>query len=183
MAGSVFEFGLDTDTIAQFIAQVAQDVAPLRLHIECPADFGSLDAQIEGYGGIQRRLRSSGCDARIVVDERCNTLDEIRAFARARAVDLIQIKMPDVGAVSDTIDAVLVCKEHGVGAYVGGSCTETDLSAQVSVHVAVATQAEMMLAKPGMGVDEAITVTRNEQSRLLTILKARHRTALEAGAG
>ncbi|MNP84581.1 Methylaspartate ammonia-lyase [compost metagenome] len=55
----------------------------------------------------------------------------------------------------------------------GGSCAETDLSARVSVHVAVAVQADMQLAKPGMGVDEAITIVSNEQSRLLAELATR----------
>jgi methylaspartate ammonia-lyase len=41
----------------------------------------------------------------------------------------------------------------------------------MSVHVAVATQADMMLAKPGMGVDEAISIVGNEQSRLLALLQ------------
>ena len=53
----------------------------------------------------------------------------------------------------------------------GGSCTETDLSAGVSVHVAVATQSDMMLAKPGMGVDEGLTIVGNEQNRLLAALR------------
>ncbi|TIU10472.1 MAG: methylaspartate ammonia-lyase, partial [Mesorhizobium sp.] len=68
---------------------------------------------------------------------------------------------------------VLLCKANKVGAYVGGSCTETDLSAQASVHISVATQADMMLAKPGMGVDEAFSIVGNEQNRLLAILNRR----------
>jgi len=50
-----------------------------------------------------------------------------------------------------------------------GSCNETDLLARISVNVAVATQTDMMLAKP-LGVDECISIGRNEQSRLLSIL-------------
>nr|WP_315988364.1 hypothetical protein [Desulforamulus aquiferis] len=37
----------------------------------------------------------------------------------------------------------------------GGTCNETDRSAQVCVHIGIATQPDQMLAKPGMGVDEA----------------------------
>jgi methylaspartate ammonia-lyase len=108
-----------------------------------------------------------------VVDEQCNTLDDIRRFAEAKAAHLIQIKTPDVGSLADTARAVLICKESGVGAYVGGSCTETDLSARVSVNVAVATQADMILAKPGLGVDEGISIVGNEQSKLLSIIRYR----------
>jgi methylaspartate ammonia-lyase len=166
------EIGMKPDLIADFIASLAAEVAPLRLHIECPADYGDRAAQIEYYASIAAGLTARGSDARIVVDERCNTLDDILAFAHAGIGKglIVQIKMPDVGSVADSIEAVLACKAMGVGAYLGGSCTETEISAAVSVHVAVATQPDMMLAKPGMGVDEALTIMGNEQSRLLAML-------------
>lgn len=167
------EIGMDPQQIADYIARVANDVPDHRLHIECPADFGSTEAQIDGYGRIVALLDKRGTNARIVVDERCNTLEDIRLFAEARATHIVQIKMPDVGSIADTARAVLMCKENGVGAYIGGSCTETDLSARASVHIAVATQADMMLAKPGMGVDEGISIVGNEQSRLLALLAHR----------
>lgn len=168
-----FEIGMEAQKIADFIAQLADDVPGYRLHIECPADFGSTEAQLEEYAKIVALLDRRGTEARVVVDEQCNTLDEIRLFAKAKAAHLVQIKMPDVGSIADSARAVLVCKENRVGAYVGGSCTETDLSARAAVNVAVATQADMMLAKPGMGVDEGISIVRNEQSRLLSVLKYR----------
>jgi methylaspartate ammonia-lyase len=145
---------LDAAKIADFISSVADEVPSFRLHIECPADFASTSAQLEEY-------------AKLVA------LFDIRLFAKERAAHLIQIKMPDVGSIADTARAVLLCKENGVGAYVGGSCAETDLSARSTVHIAVATHADMMLAKPGMGVDEAISIVGNEQSRLLSVLKLR----------
>lgn len=167
------ELGLDPQAIADFMSRVADDVPGFRIHIECPADFGSTEAQLEGYAKIVSILDARDTNARVVVDERCNTLDDIRLFAQARAAHLVQIKMPDVGSVADTARAVLACKQYGVGAYVGGSCAETDLSARLSVHVAVATQADMMLAKPGMGVDEGFSIVANEQSRLLATLNDR----------
>lgn len=169
--------GLNSEAIAGCIVRLADAAEPYEINIECPADYGSRNAQVEGYAAIRERLRARGCRARIVADERCNTLEDIQAFVVAKAVDLIQIKMPDVGTVADSIMAVLLCKAGGVGAYLGGSCTETELSAHVSVHVAVATQASMMLAKPGMGVDEAITITGNEQGRLLAQLRQREQLA------
>lgn len=165
--------GLDPDKIADFITRVADDVPGFTVHIECPADFGSTEAQVDGYAAIVRALAKRGTTARIVVDERCNTLDDVKVFAAAKATHLIQIKMPDVGSVADSAAAVIVCKRNGVGAYLGGSCSETDLSAQVSVHIAVATQADMLLAKPGMGVDEGLSIVGNEQSRLFAILATR----------
>lgn len=163
-------FGNDVGAIADFIARVSDDVPHLQLMIECPADFGSLEAQLDGYARLVDALASRGSKAQVVVDERCNTLDDIRRFAEAKACHLAQIKVPDVGSIADTARAVLVCKQHGIGAYVGGSCAETDVSARATVNISVATQADMMLAKPGMGVDEGICIVGNEQSRLLATL-------------
>ncbi|MER9108054.1 methylaspartate ammonia-lyase [Mesorhizobium sp. M0848] len=167
------EIGLEPQRIADFICKVADTVPDFTLNIESPADFGSTQAQIENYAKIVSILDNRGSSARIVVDERCNTLEDIRLFAEAKAAHLVQIKTPDVGSIADTARAVLLCKENKVGAYVGGSCTETDLSAQTCVHVSVATQADMMLAKPGMGVDEAFSIVGNEQNRLLAMLNRR----------
>ncbi|MFB9984797.1 methylaspartate ammonia-lyase [Mesorhizobium kowhaii] len=167
------EIGLEPQSIADFICRVADIVPDFSLNIECPADFGFTQAQIENYAKIVSILDNRGSRARIVVDERCNTLEDIRLFAEAKAAHFIQIKTPDVGSMADTARAVLLCKANKVGAYVGGSCTETDLSAQASVHVSVATQADMMLAKPGMGVDEAFSIVGNEQNRLMAMLNRR----------
>jgi len=75
--------------------------------------------------------------------------------------------MPDLGGINNAIDAVLYCKANRVGGYLGGSCNETVKSAQVSAHIALATQADQILAKPGMGVDEALMIISNEISRTL----------------
>ncbi|WP_035723595.1 methylaspartate ammonia-lyase [Bradyrhizobium sp. ARR65] len=174
------EIGMQVEKIVEFITRVADDVPGYRLHIESPADFGSTEAQLDEYAKIVALLDERGTEARIVVDEHCNTLEDIRRFAEAKAAHLIQIKMPDVGSIADSARAVLTCKKNGVGAYVGGSCTETDLSARVAVNIAVATQADMMLAKPGMGVDEGISIVGNEQSRLLSTLGyRRNKVAIE----
>lgn len=165
------EFGLNAGKIADFIARVCEDAPGFRVHIECPADYGSTEAQVEGYAEILAALHKIGSDGRVVVDERCNTLADIKLFTEAKAAHLVQIKMPDVGSIADTARAVILCKQNGVGAYVGGSCAETDLSARASVHIAVATQADMMLAKPGMGVDEGFSIVGNEQSRLLAAIE------------
>ncbi|WMY11020.1 methylaspartate ammonia-lyase [Paraburkholderia phenoliruptrix] len=166
------EIGLEPKDIAAFIARTADSLGTFNLNIECPADYGSTQRQLEGYADIVRELERLGSTARIVVDEHCNTIEDIENFAKMHAAHIIQIKTPDVGCITDIVKAVLDCKAHGVGAYMGGSCVETDLSARVTTHVAVATQADMMLAKPGMGVDEGVSIVGNEQSRLLAVLRA-----------
>ena len=165
--------GLHHDDVAAFLLQIEQACAPYRVRVESPVDFGSRQAQIEGGAALRRAIAERGGTIGIVADEWCNTLEDIEAFAAAGAYDMIQIKTPDVGSLVDSARAVLACKRHGVGAYLGGSCTETEVSARACVHVAVATQPDMQLAKPGMGVDEGIMLAANEQRRLLALLRRR----------
>ena len=105
----------------------------------------------------------------IVADEWANTIEDIRAFNAAGAADVVQIKAPDLGSVGHIVDAVLDCKAHGVVAHIGGSCTETERSAQVAVHLALGSDADQLLAKPGMGVDEGLSIVRNELARTLAL--------------
>ena len=62
-----------------------------------------------------------------------------------------------------------------MGAFLGGSCAETDISARVSAHVALATRPDIVMAKPGMGVDEGIMLVQNEMARALALLSTAHR--------
>ncbi len=170
------EFGGDLEAIGGFLAEVGDVLAPFRVRIESPFDFGSRAAQIEGFATLRAILQRLGSGVELVADEWCDTLDDVRAFSRERAAHLVQIKMPDVGSLENTIDAVLECQQAGVAAYLGGSCAETDASARAAVHVAIATRPAMLLAKPGMGVDEAMTIVGNEMSRTVAQMLARTRS-------
>lgn len=86
---------------------------------------------------------------------------------------MAQIKTPDLGGINNTIEAVLYCKEHGFGAYQGGTCNETDRSCQVCVDCAMATKPDQILAKPGMGVDEGFMIVYNEMNRVLALRNAK----------
>jgi methylaspartate ammonia-lyase len=142
-------------------------VQPYPLRVESPVILDSRGAQLEAMKTLRDYIRIRGMHVRLVADEWANTLDDIRAFIEAGAADLIQVKMPDLGSVHNSVDAVLACRERGVGAFLGGSCAETDLSARVSAHVALATRPEIILAKPGMGVDEGVMIVQNEMARAM----------------
>jgi methylaspartate ammonia-lyase len=163
----------DIGAVVDFLGFVQEDAAPYPVQIEAVADFGSRDGQIEGCSAIRASLRTKGIAVRIVADEWCNTIDDVNAFNAAGAADMVQLKMPDVGSLADVISCIQSCKLARVGAYLGGSCAETDTSARIAAQVAVAAQADMMLAKPGMGVDEGHMIVANEQSRLLAQLRRR----------
>lgn len=159
--------------MADYIAKVEQAAKPFHVCIEGPMDCDSdRETQIKALSGLTAELDRRGIDVELVADEWCNTLEDIKLFADNRAGHMIQIKTPDLGGINNTIEAVLYCKEKGVGAYQGGTCNETDRSAQVCVHCAMATQPVQILAKPGMGVDEGFMIAYNEMSRIIAVRKA-----------
>jgi methylaspartate ammonia-lyase len=146
---------------------------PYPLRIESPMILGCREAQIGELKTLREYIRARGMKCKLVADEWANSLEDIQAFAHAQAVDMVQVKMPSLGSVHYSVDAVLVCKASGVGALLGGSYVETDLSARVSAQVALATQPDLVMAKPGMGVDEAIAFVQNEMARTLAEIAAR----------
>ena len=75
--------------------------------------------------------------------------------------------------LQNTLESVLYCHKHGMEAYQGGTCNETDISARSCVHVAMAGRPVRMLAKPGMGFDEGFAVVKNEMSRIVAVLQSR----------
>ncbi|MBI3430505.1 MAG: methylaspartate ammonia-lyase, partial [Actinobacteria bacterium] len=85
----------------------------------------------------------------------------------------IHVKMPDLGGVNNTIEALLLIHKSGLGGYCGGTCNETDRSAQVSAHIAMACGAIQILAKPGMGVDEGMMIVGNEMARTAALVAYR----------
>lgn len=166
-------FGLDVARVARYLTELEKAASPYALQIEAVADFGAREAQAAGFAAIRAELKRLGSRVKLVVDEWCNGLEDFDSFISAGAADLIQIKMPDMGSLDATMRGILKCREAGVGVYLGGSCTETDLSARAAVHVGIACQVDMLLVKPGMGVDEGYMLCANEQARTLLQLSAR----------
>ena len=160
--------------MADYIEELGRIAKPFKLRIEGPMDCDcDRETQMTALAGLTRELDARGCDVELVADEWCNTLEDIKLFADNKAGHMVQIKTPDLGGINNTIEAVLYCKEKGIGAYQGGTCNETDRSAQVCVHCAMATQPVQILAKPGMGVDEGYMIVFNEMNRILAIRKAK----------
>jgi methylaspartate ammonia-lyase len=164
--------GGDRRRVADIVIAMAEAARPFALRVEHPLDAGSRDAQIRELAALRGLLAERAARVEIVADEWANTVEDIRAFNRAHAADVVQIKAPDLGSVHHTVDAVLDCRAHGVVAHLGGSCCETERSAQVSVQLALGAHADQLLAKPGMGVDEGLSIVRNEMQRTLALSAA-----------
>ncbi|MFP4016714.1 MAG: methylaspartate ammonia-lyase, partial [Halanaerobiales bacterium] len=159
--------------IIEYFAKLEETAAPYKLRIEGPIDTGSKENMISKMKELRDELKENNIQVEIVADEWCNTLEDIKDFVDHQAADMVQIKTPDLGGINNTIEAVLYCKENGIGAYQGGTCNETDRSAQICTDIALATRPDQILAKPGMGVDEAFMIVYNEMQRVLALLEAK----------
>ncbi len=166
-------FGNDNyEAMAAYLKTLVEAANPYHLRIEGPMDSDGREAQMRDLRGLREAVDRLAIPVELVADEWCNTLEDVMYFADNKAGHMIQVKTPDLGSIHNTIEAVLYCEKMGIGAYQGGTCNETDRSAQVCVHCAMATRADQILAKPGMGVDEGYMICHNEMSRILALRKA-----------
>ncbi len=164
-------FADNSQAMRDYLLQVEQAAAPFKVRVEGPMDAGNKKDQIEQLAHLTALLDEAGSGLELVADEWCNTLQDIKDFVAAGAGHMMQIKTPDLGGMENTVEAVLHCLENGAGAYQGGTCNETDRSARVCVHTALAARPQQMLAKPGMGVDEGLMIVQNEMNRTLALLE------------
>ncbi len=162
-------FDYDNDKMADYCKRLVEAAKPFKLRIEGPMDMGNHSDQIAALAKLTSTIDNRGIDCEIVADEWCNTYEDIVAFAEAGAGHMLQIKTPDLGGVNNCIEAIIYCKEAGVGAYSGGTCNETNKSAEVTTNIAIACEACQCLAKPGMGVDEGFMIVKNEMNRVIAL--------------
>jgi methylaspartate ammonia-lyase len=175
-------FDGDLDAVATYLARLGEQARPFRFRIEHPVDAGDRAGQIATFVALREMLAARGSAVELVADEWCNTLDDIRAFVAARAVDMIQVKTPDLGGVGNTIEALLEVRSAGIGAFSGGTCNETEVSARVCAQIAMACGADQVLAKPGMGVDEGLMLVSNEMTRAAALARSRTPAGVAPGS-
>src|SRR5215218_9516709 len=132
------QLGAGLVPLVRFCRRLAQAAAPFALQLESPLYGDDTASTIERLGALRAALRDEGVPVRLVADEFCNTLADVRAFAGSGACDLIQLKTPDMGAPTVVIEAAQACREAGLVVFVDGSSTETDGSARVAAHLGVA---------------------------------------------
>ncbi|MGL4402998.1 MAG: methylaspartate ammonia-lyase [Fusobacteriaceae bacterium] len=166
-------FDLDTTKMADYLQTLVEAAKPFALRIEGPMDVGSLEGQIDSLAALTAEVDRRGINVELVADEWCNTLEDIKAFADRKAGHVVQIKTPDLGGVNNIADAILYCNKVGIGSYSGGTCNETNRSAEITTNIAMACGALQVLAKPGMGVDEGYMIVNNEMNRVMALINRR----------
>ena len=166
-------FNSDVEKCADYLVEVSEFAKPFQLRIEHVIDGKSVEGQVKVSKALRNALAKRGSSVQTSVDEWCNTLEDIKLFVEAKAADVIHVKMPDLGGINNTIEALLLVHANGLGGYCGGTCNETDRSAQISAHIAMACGAIQILAKPGMGVDEGMMIVGNEMARTMALVERR----------
>ena len=166
-------FNNDLDLMYNYLCELEVASAPFIIRIEGPTDAGNRLQTMEALRDITKMLVDNNRTIEIVADEWCNTLEDVMYFADNKAGHMLQVKTPDLGGVNNTIEALLYCKDNNIGAYSGGTCNETNISAEVSTNIAIACEAKQCLAKPGMGTDEGIMIVNNVMNRTLALIKNR----------
>jgi methylaspartate ammonia-lyase len=166
-------FAGDIEKCADYLVEVSKIAAPFSLRVEHVIDGESVEGQVKVSKALREALASRGSKVEISVDEWCNTLEDIQLFVEAKAADIIHVKMPDLGGINNTIEALLLVRKSGLAGYCGGTCNETDRTAQVSAHIAMACGTIQVLAKPGMGVDEGMMIVGNEMARTAALIANR----------
>lgn len=155
--------------ILDYFESLKKAAGNLHLRIEGPIDTNELESQVAALSTLTSMVNNRIQQFEIVADEWCNTLDDIKYFADNQAGHMLQIKTPDLGGINNIMEAILYCKNKNIGAYQGGTCNETDISSKVCVHVAMAGSPDLLLAKPGMGVDEGFMIVSNEMKRIIAV--------------
>ena len=168
-------FNNDTNSMVDYLMELEEIAKPFAIRIEGPVDTGDREGTMQALKAITAELVKRGSKLEIVADEWCNTLEDIKYFADNLAGHMLQIKTPDLGGVNNVAEAILYCNEKGIGSYCGGTCNETNISAQTTTNIAIACMADQCLAKPGMGVDEGYMIVRNEMNRVIAIANSRNK--------
>ncbi|AIO18759.1 Methylaspartate ammonia-lyase [Candidatus Izimaplasma bacterium HR1] len=167
-------FNNDVEKMYNYLIELEELAQPFTLRIEGPVDAGNRKETMEALRDITKLINDNNRTVEIVADEWCNTLDDVKYFADNNAGHMLQVKTPDLGGVNNIIEALLYCKDRNIGAYSGGSCNETNVSAEVTTSIAMACDAKQCLAKPGMGTDEGIMIVNNMMNRTLAMIEYRN---------
>ena len=166
-------FDNDYERIYDYLKELEELAHPFTLRIEGPTDAGNRMDTMIALRTITALINNNGSKVEIVADEWCNTLDDVKFFADNNAGHMLQVKTPDLGGINNVIEALLYCKDRNIGAYSGGTCNETNISAEITTNIAIACSAKQCLAKPGMGTDEGIMIVNNIMNRTIALINNR----------
>ncbi len=168
-------FNNDFEKITKYLLELEQIAKPFKIRIEGPVDTGDRQGTLDALRILTKAMDDAHSQLEIVADEWCNTLEDIKDFADAKAGHMLQIKTPDLGGVNNVAEAIIYCNKVKVGSYCGGTCNETNLSSETTTNIAIACKADQCLAKPGMSVDDGFMIVKNAMNRVVALANSRNK--------
>ncbi|MYW96181.1 methylaspartate ammonia-lyase [Amycolatopsis rubida] len=165
------------DRVVSYFARLAEAASPFRVRVEDPVTAATSGQSRQLMRRLVEHVDRDGMGLEVVADEYCNTREDIALWAGERAAHMIHVKLPDLGSLTNAVEAVLQCRKAGVGAYVGGTMNDTEVSARAGVHLALALRADQVMAKPGAWPDVSLALSRNEMNRTLRLCALRGQPA------
>src|SRR5262249_24616036 len=129
--------------------------APLPLLLGSPFEMKSRDEQIGALVDLRCEMRRRAMTSRLIAEFWCASREDHLTFAEAGAADYQMVHAPTIGDVAEVVQTIVDLKRRGIKVYLAGTATGTVTTATVIVHLALATNPELLLATPGGGLTEA----------------------------
>ena len=107
-------FSMQIEPLADYLGKLRAESERTALLVESPMIAATQREQIEKFRGLRDLLKKKGIDVGLIADEWCNTLDDIKLFARqARGFRADQDARPGRHPQHDRSGAVLQGARHG----------------------------------------------------------------------
>jgi len=140
---------------------------PYTLRVQDPVLWDDRATQIARLAELREGIRLRRLTVEIAAGAGVRSLDDVQAFTRAGAADLIHIRLPVLGDLDAAVEATLACRAADTRVLLDGGVAGTELAAHAAAQLALATRPDLVAAGPGTGVDEGISLVRNEMARAL----------------
>jgi methylaspartate ammonia-lyase len=161
----------DLGKILGTIAALESAAKPYPLRIESPIIMPTLEEQVQSYKELREFISFRNMAVELVLNEWANSRSDIHLFLDEKAVDMVHVQPPILGALHNSIQACLDCKAREVGVLLGGSSSDTDISSGITTEIALAVQPNLLLAYPGISLTGEISKVNNQMLRTLEQIK------------
>jgi methylaspartate ammonia-lyase len=141
-----------------------QAASPCPIRVQDPLIMDDLDAQIQALSQLRDYLRMRQMSLQLVAGAKINSLEDVQAFARAKAAHMLHLVMPQLGTIQEIILAIQACQTNGVGILLEG------LSSPFTAQVALATQPELVTYPQDRPGDGGVAIFHDEMARTLAWL-------------
>ena len=157
--------------MVDFCREISARAGPYEVILEDPIVMRSKADQLRALRSLRGALRDEGIGVKLFADEWAITLEDRKEFVAEGATDIMGAHHPnDLGGVNNAVEIIRFSRANGAEPVVGATCCETERSAQLRAHLALATQPSFMLVAPGLGVDEGMSIIHNEMQRTRALL-------------